>query len=464
MTQSEEGNFDYLFLLRRVVLHLVKHQRKMAIIVKQLRLFIYQFSRLLVVTAGLLIFFGQVSVWAEQTKLTSLINEVVGRNNSDDVWIMQRVQAFEKAYPDIEVEVIQGGEAGDLVDKLMVMTLGGTPPDLIYTYPSLIAEQVAEGIFLDLVPLMDKDPELSFNDFLGLEGLRWGSAVYGLPKSVSPIVGAFNRDMFSVAGLSTPKQLGPNWTWDTLVEYGRRLTKDINGDGIIDQWGLDISHDMMRWVIWSNQAGGNFFATTPDGVLSTTFNTPENITALRFFASLFIEHQIAGQRGLFRTGQAAITFDYNANARETFDAAGLQNYELTRLARGPKHDGTFMFIQHMSIHRDTKSVNEAWLLLKWLLADRQGIAENIKMTGRPPALRAAVSDYLRYIANQPDSIVFIEYAQDPNTRGEWTNRYAGTVRNINNRILGQVISGTMAPENALISIDQEARALIASGK
>ena len=41
-------------------------------------------------------------------------------------------------------------------------------------------------------------------------------------------------DMFDEAGVHYPEF---GWTWDDFLAYSMKLTQDINGDGITDQWG-----------------------------------------------------------------------------------------------------------------------------------------------------------------------------------------------------------------------------------
>ena len=41
--------------------------------------------------------------------------------------------------------------------------------------------------------------------------------------------------MFDAAGIPYPDD---TWDWAKLVEVGKQLTKDADGDGKIDQWGL----------------------------------------------------------------------------------------------------------------------------------------------------------------------------------------------------------------------------------
>lgn len=66
----------------------------------------------------------------------------------------------------------------------------------------------------------------------------------------------YRRDWFLKAGLWPPT------TWDMLVDVGKKLTQDTNGDGNIDQWGIalsgfkqTLSNDL---TIFMMQAGGSF--------------------------------------------------------------------------------------------------------------------------------------------------------------------------------------------------------------
>ncbi len=49
-----------------------------------------------------------------------------------------------------------------------------------------------------------------------------------------------NRDIIGREGLPDPLTLQRNgqWTWNSLLDIAIKATKDLNGDGIIDQWGF----------------------------------------------------------------------------------------------------------------------------------------------------------------------------------------------------------------------------------
>ena len=59
--------------------------------------------------------------------------------------------------------------------------------------------------------------------------------------------------MFDAAGIAYPDD---TWTWDTLVDVGKKLTLDTNGDGQTDQWGFYTETTDMEnyWssLVWQN--------------------------------------------------------------------------------------------------------------------------------------------------------------------------------------------------------------------
>lgn len=69
----------------------------------------------------------------------------------------------------------------------------------------------------------------------------WSTAgrVYALPHDVHPVMLAYRRDLVEKFGIDV-RALD---TWDKFVEVGRRITRDENGDGIIDHYMLDLPGD-----------------------------------------------------------------------------------------------------------------------------------------------------------------------------------------------------------------------------
>ena len=63
--------------------------------------------------------------------------------------------------------------------------------------------------------------------------------IYALPHDVHPVMLAYRRDLVEKLGIDV-RELD---TWDKFVDVGRRVTRDTDGDGTIDQYMIDLSYD-----------------------------------------------------------------------------------------------------------------------------------------------------------------------------------------------------------------------------
>lgn len=80
-----------------------------------------------------------------------------------------------------------------------------------------------------------------------MENARYRGSVYafvtGSPIGIDMMqYVAYNKGIFKSAGLPDPYELYTKrqWTWKTFTDLAKKLTKDTDGDGKIDRWGLDI--------------------------------------------------------------------------------------------------------------------------------------------------------------------------------------------------------------------------------
>ena len=88
-----------------------------------------------------------------------------------------------------------------------------------------------------------------------------------------------NLDMFEREGLPDPYELYENmeWNWKMVEEIGRQVTRDTDGDGVVDQWGLAFIDPM--FMIFSN--GGAVTRLGDDGRVYYALDEPQAINALR---------------------------------------------------------------------------------------------------------------------------------------------------------------------------------------
>jgi len=101
----------------------------------------------------------------------------------------------------------------------------------------------------------------------------------------------FNKRLFREAGLSENElydlQKAGTWTWDKFLEICKKLTRDINNDGIIDIYAMpgDLSTEILDAFVSSN---GAMYVRKNDrtGLLENASNTPAFVEAVQFYMKL----------------------------------------------------------------------------------------------------------------------------------------------------------------------------------
>ena len=171
---------------------------------------------------------------------------------------------------------------GNYAEKLQLMLGTNTSPDLFFIKGYLAPSYMSFKILEPLDNYIEKEPEIDIQDFYPnlLQAFQRDGKQYGLPKDFAPYVLFYNKTMFQEASLdSLPK------TWDDLVAFSRKLTKDLDGDGTTDQFGLVLepSTEMLMPFVFQN--GGNF--QNPDGSLGITDDP--FVEALEFYHGLYKE-------------------------------------------------------------------------------------------------------------------------------------------------------------------------------
>jgi len=87
---------------------------------------------------------------------------------------------------------------------------------------------------------------------------------------------AYRRDLVEALGIDVSKLD----TWDKFVEVGRQVSRDLDGDGIIDRYMLDMRYDG-NWALQllMFQRGGQVF--DPQGEVA--FATEDNAQLIRWY-------------------------------------------------------------------------------------------------------------------------------------------------------------------------------------
>lgn len=285
------------------------------------------------------------------------------------VW-RQIVADFEAANPGIRVNV-EVSDWDSYWTKLKTMLAGGTPPDVFAIDAPLYPDYQSRGVLLNLQPYIDAEPQVLEGLYpVTLEAYRTPEGYFGLPRDFQTIVVFYNKDMFDAAGIPYPQQ---GWTYDDLREIAKRLTKDTNGDGVIDQYGFyaDLWDMELIWseAIWAY--GGDILSA--DGS-HTLINSPEARQAWKlFYDMIFVDHSwpdttTAAEYGgdPFLAGAAAMT-TIGHWVVPGYAEAGFR-WDVAPMPRGPAGQATSVNSAGFVIAKATKHPDEAWKFLKFVLS------------------------------------------------------------------------------------------------
>jgi multiple sugar transport system substrate-binding protein len=247
------------------------------------------------------------------------------------------VTEYTRRFPDRPVTLLHIPGTGDYLRRLELDIAAGAPADVVLLNYRRIAGYAARGDLLPLDVLLDDSTSLERSAYYpqALAAFVIDGATYGIPQNVASLVVYLNRDMFAAAGQPLP---APDWRWDDLRAAARALTRDRDGDGMIDQYGFasDVSFYRLIPFIW--QAGG----TLVDDQLAPrrlTLDTPEARTAFEWFVGLYTRDHVApdavaeaatSAQQRFIAGEVAMFLDsrrgvptYRASAAFDWDVAPL---------------------------------------------------------------------------------------------------------------------------------------------
>lgn len=198
------------------------------------------------------------------------------------------IAAFEKTHDDIAVHLDAVPQQGDHVAKLVTSFAGGNPPDLFLVNYRRFGQFAAKGVLEPLGARLGGD--LTESDFYSeaLDAFRFDGTQQCLPQNISSLVVYYNTTLFAEAGVSVPSA---DWTWSDFLAAAKKLTRDTNGDGRIDVYGLGTEPSLIRLAPFVWQAGGEMVDSDEEPTRLTLLD-PASLEAVEFFVSLRREHGV----------------------------------------------------------------------------------------------------------------------------------------------------------------------------
>jgi multiple sugar transport system substrate-binding protein len=181
-----------------------------------------------------------------------------------------RVLAFQQAYPDVNLNVVESFDE----QKLLTAAASDTLPDLLWLSRFETATWASKGVLAPLDDYIANDDfdTTAFYDW-ALDEASYDGKLYGIPGGADVRALFLNLDYLQEAG-ADGKSLDTS-DWESISALGPDLTKR-EGD-VIKRWGFDHKLQAGYIWLWGSGNGGSFIS---DDATEVTFNDPKIVEAL----------------------------------------------------------------------------------------------------------------------------------------------------------------------------------------
>ncbi len=301
-------------------------------------------------------------------------------------WTDEIIPAFEAENPGIEV-TFESAESPDYEDKLYTQAVAGDAPDVFFVWWS--AGLMEEGQLLALDDYFDDEYMADFYPG-NIVGQTYEGKLYGVPKYVSTVAMAYNKDLLDAAGVAYPDA---TWTWENYLEAYRATTNTADG-----QWGTYVAHDYPYHWVWAN--GGEWMDADLFGT-KCLLNEEKALAGLKFHHDLIYGAEpVAPMPGSMGTFGWSDVFSSGKVAFMESHSWTVTNYmrqnnfawdliELPAPADGEQAGLTF--VNGYSSYAGTQNPDAAVTLMKFLTAPEQARTMCLSLLGLQPARRSMAS-------------------------------------------------------------------------
>jgi multiple sugar transport system substrate-binding protein len=316
------------------------------------------------------------------------------------------VEKYNKSHPNVDLTMISTIGSRDLVLGMLAVLRTDKGPDVISANGLLSQAALKYDLVYDLEPLIKKD-RLDFRkDYIGVPMSEWekNGHSYYLPMSGMVDLFMYDRKAFKDRGLVDPAKLYKqgDWSWDYFRNLLLKLTRDADGDGKPDFYGMAFPMlDLYEGVIpayflfksWIVANGGEFISADRSRV---PYDTPQVVEVLEFMRKLFVDDNVVGyaggvlenEKGFF-DGKFGLWWALPSYDRWVSGAAPKLDWGWAHVP-SPKRGAKPVYLHWnigLVIARASKHPGESWEFIKWLSRDEA--QEFLGANRIPPLLKKA---------------------------------------------------------------------------
>jgi len=200
-------------------------------------------------------------------------------NANSYVIIDKAIQLFEQKHKNVKIHYYSGILKDDYSEWLSKQVLLGKTPDVFMILSDDFNQFASLGILKSLDELIEKDASFDRDKYFktALISGEYHGIQYALPYETVPTLMFVNKTLLEKEGIGVPSS---DWTWDDLYDICQKVTKDIDGDGILDQFGI-YNYD------WLDAACTNGAALFDEDDMKIDLSDDKVVDAVKFIKMLY---------------------------------------------------------------------------------------------------------------------------------------------------------------------------------
>ncbi|MDP8233006.1 MAG: ABC transporter substrate-binding protein [Candidatus Zophobacter franzmannii] len=362
---------------------------------------------------------------------------------------------FNMSQDKILVESISVGNYTALSQKLMASIQANKQPDIAQVFESWTANFVEGEVLVNLGDMIESDSTFTDEDMddiypVFIESNTLNGELWSLPFNKSVRLLYYNKDSFIRNGINPNS---PPETWEQFRAYCKKLTKDLNGNGITDIYGTNMNISAWQFENLLVQAGGHIMKE--DGI-TPAFNSPEGGEALDFICALLNEDKsvytvsgydgqndfLAEKVGMYEGSSVSLAFMRKQKFLFNMGMAPIPHFRTKRNIISGTNVAIFKC-------KDKKREEAAWEFIKWF-SDTEQTAKWSRLTNYMPIRRSSLeTDTIKEMLSGNESLAQVygqlEYAETEPQFAEWYNAR----KDLEEQVLERVINGLIEPAKAL---------------
>ncbi len=362
-------------------------------------------------------------------------------------WWKALVAKYETQNPGVKIN-LTNAPSNDHHRMLTTRFAAGNPPDIVHMTARFVWGYADEGVLEPLDKWMDKtDIKASWvptQKSMTVDGKTWGLVLLNYGFALF-----YNEPMLAAAGVAVPR------TQDEFLAAARALTKDRDGDGRVDQYGVALNTSTSSWgyvTFMHFHAGRDRDLIGSDGKLDSKAEIAKTLAIIDGLVKANATPKgldSTPQRQLFWGGNAAMYIDgswapgYAGNmatpaVKQAWRVAPLP---FANMAGGPSN----ALAMPKDIAADRKEL--VWKFMA-LAASPEWQRQYAEISGNPPGRVGMVTDAAR--AKWPTLALFDAAASRP-SRSHLPIGYEKDFNRVSDIVAGELsamVSGKYGPDEA----------------